>query len=353
MSIWLDKKYIGLLSGRLKDFKWKKSGKAIANFKCPFCEHDHTSRKSRGYFVERDNKIFAFCHNDCGSLGSLKFLLKKIDPVLFRQYQMEEMHHFGKDDRDVAHKLKNKISYKNPGNGKEDTRSEFDKVLKSLPSISSLVFDHPAKLYCQERKIPLVWHSLFKWVPKFMAWTNQLQAGKFDSKALFFDEGRLVIPFLDPKNNFFAYTGRSISGSEPRYIRIVLDDHPPCLFGLNRVDFRHPIRVVEGPIDAIYVDNCLAMAGSNFADLTRVSDPDNIILIYDNEPDKPDTKKKILKAIKAGYNVVVWPKWIKYKDINEMVVQGDWSDQYISELIQGNTYRGRDAQLRLEAWSNR
>ena len=41
------------------------------------------------------------------------------------------------------------------------------------------------------------------------------------------------------------------------------------IFGLNRIDKSKPIYVVEGPIDSLFLDNCVAVAGSsNFAKVT-------------------------------------------------------------------------------------
>ena len=62
MSIYLDKKYINLISPTLEKFKWKKDN--LANCRCPICGDSELSKtKARGYFFTSDNSYFYKCHN--------------------------------------------------------------------------------------------------------------------------------------------------------------------------------------------------------------------------------------------------------------------------------------------------
>ena len=343
MVAFLDKKYIDLLKYRFKEFEWK-SGE-LANCKCFECEHESTKHKKRGYFIKKEGKFYYYCHN-CNVSYNIKSLLKKFDQRLFQQYQAEEIEFFGKKSQltnqeeitDVNNKLRF-AAYK-----------EADQALKRLKKISQLPWDHPAKEYINDRKIPTPYHSIFRWTPKFMAWTNTLIPGKFKKEALGFDEGRIVIPFFDQKNRFFAYTGRVLTDSNPRYALIVLDNDIPLLFGLFRTNLRRPLLAVEGPIDSVFLDNCLAMVGSNTTALTEVAEPANITVIFDNEPEKPETQKKLLAAINHSFKVCIWPRWVKFKDINEMILN-DWEPEYIEDLIKSNTFSGQEAAIRAKLWS--
>jgi hypothetical protein len=228
--------------------------------------------------------------------------------------------------------------------------SFYSQKLKNLPKISQLKPDHPAKRYIESRKIPTEFHSLLRWEPAFMWWVNTLIKGKFDEKALFFDEGRIVIPYFDRQHRLTAVSGRAISDSQQRYINVVLDKDAPLLYGLERVDLTKTVYVVEGQFDSMFLDNCIALSGSNINALTTLAERDKFVIVFDNEPRSQIARKKLEVAINQGYRVVVWPRWIASKDINDMV-RGGLSPTYILEVIDNNAFEGISAKIRLEEWS--
>ena len=62
MSIYVDKKYINLVSSSLDKFKWK--SESIANCRCAICGDSSKSKiKARGYFYSKGNDFFYKCHN--------------------------------------------------------------------------------------------------------------------------------------------------------------------------------------------------------------------------------------------------------------------------------------------------
>src|SRR6185503_11709649 len=107
------------------------------------------------------------------------------------------------------------------------------------------------------------------------------------------------------------------------------------------------ILVVEGPIDSMFLDNCLAMSGGNIGDLTSLAERDKFTIIFDNEPRKPETKKKIEQAIQNGFKVCIFPPWVEDKDINQFINNG-WKPSYIQELIEENTFSGLTAKIKLQ-----
>jgi hypothetical protein len=54
-------------------------------------------------------------------------------------------------------------------------------------------------------------------------------------------------------------------------------------------------------------------------------------------------------AIKSDHNVVIWPESIEGKDINEMVMRG-MDPAEIQSIIDSNTFRGLEAQLKFNYW---
>ena len=84
MSLWIDHKYMGLLSFRLERFTRK--DKNLYNFRCPICGDSHKNKfKARGYAMAKQDKIFFYCHN-CGANRSMYDFVKEIDPELHKQY---------------------------------------------------------------------------------------------------------------------------------------------------------------------------------------------------------------------------------------------------------------------------
>jgi hypothetical protein len=147
----------------------------------------------------------------------------------------------------------------------------------------------------------------------------------------------------------FGFQGRSFHNkTDLRYITILLDDSHGKLYGLDRVDTTRTVYCVEGPIDSLFVDNCIASAGGDIiSDLELLDcDKSNVVVVYDNEPRNADTVVKIEKAIDNGYSIVIWPDDINEKDVNDMAIAG-LDVQYI---LRRNIFKGLQAKLRMMEW---
>ena len=151
-----------------------------------------------------------------------------------------------------------------------------------------------------------------------------------------------VIPFLDKSNKMFALQGRAFGKEEPKYLTIRLSDEKK-LYGLDSINWGRKVQVVEGPIDSLFLDNCVATAHSDL----RIDKKDNVTLIPDNEPRNREIVKRIRSFIEDDFSVCLFPEQIKQKDINEMVVSGV---KDIKKLIDDNTYKGLEAKVRFNEW---
>ncbi len=336
--IWLDTKYISLLSGRLQKFK-RKSGN-LYNFRCPICQDSKKkTNKARGYFYEKDNKYLFFCHN-CGVSMLFENLLKMLDTSLHSEYILEKLSDQRKSVDEIWYTKK--ITFVNDDFALTE--------LKKLKKISQLPMGHPARDYIEKRQIPQPYHSLFRWCPNFMTWTNTLVSGKFAEEVLRWDEGRILIPYFDQNKKLFAYQGRTILGNAQRYIYIILNYDIPRVFGLNTVNVGKNIFVFEGPIDSCFIPNSIA-AGGHLHELLKITTLDKFVLCYDNEPHSIQTKGKIIKAINQGFRVCIWPSAMAgWKDVNEMVLN-ECSAGYIKYIIEINTFSDLMAKAKLAEWS--
>ena len=323
---YIQQKYLLIVSSQLSLFS--KKGDGLWNFRCPYCGDSQKSKtKARGFVFRKEETLILKCHN-CGIGASVPNMIKHLDSKIYNDYIMEQY----KPTEDV------------PDIGKF-TQPKFMKgstPLKSLKKVSSLKHDHPVKKFIDARQIPSKYHFELFYAPKFFQWVNTVIPNKFPS--LKGDHPRLVIPFFDENNKLFAFQGRAFGNEIPKYVTITLEDKP-LVYGLNRVDKSKPVKVVEGPIDSLFLDNCIAVAG---ADFTRLS-VDNLTVIFDNERRNVQILKQIEKTIDKNYNVVLWPDDIQEKDINDMILAGR-SKEGIQSIISDNTFNGNMAKLRFSKW---
>jgi hypothetical protein len=217
---------------------------------------------------------------------------------------------------------------------------KFVKINTNLEKISDLNISHPARVYLEQRGIKDL--DYFYYCPKFKEWTNK-QKKTFDT--LRQDSDRIIIPFKDKQGNLFGYQGRSLAPkAKIRYITIMLDEEQPKIFGLDRVNTDESIYITEGPFDATFIKNSVAMAGSDI-DIRSFNWSDHI-WIFDNEPRNREIVTRISKVIDRGDKVVVWPKNILQKDINDMHLAG----HDVQTLVESNVYQGLQAKLKFNDW---
>ena len=268
----VDSKYIGLVSSRLQKFKRVKSD--LYNFRCPICgDSTRNKNKARGYIYAVKNNTNFKCHN-CGASLSFNNFLKEMDPTLHKQYTLEKFKegHTGRGFVVEAPKLE----FKKP---------VFKKSL-NLPKASS---NPVAKEYLEKRKLN---PEKFYFADKFKEWTNT-QKVTFDTIGR--DECRIIIPMYDKDNNLIGFQGRSLVPNSVKYITVMLDEEAPKIYGLNEVNEQLPIYVVEGPFDSTFVNNSVALCGSD-GDLGYFKGSD-VILVYDNEPRNREIVNRIGKCI--------------------------------------------------------
>ena len=323
--MYIEQKYLSIVSSQLSQFK--KKGDSLYNFRCPYCGDSQKSRlKARGFIFRKDSDLIYKCHN-CGKGASFANFLKYVDSKIYNDYIMEK---YKKTDSEPNIKFT------------EPNFLRGDSPLKRLKKISQLEWNHPVKRFVQKRKIPSSQHYELYFAPKFYAWVNSIIPNKFSK--LDNDHPRLVIPFFDEKRKMFAFQGRAFGDEIPKYITIILDPTKNKIYGLNRVKKDRPLYAVEGPIDSLFLDNCVAVAGADFTSL-----PMDTTIIFDNERRNKEVLKQVEKTINRGYKVVLWPSEVKEKDINDMILSGKTKYQ-LQQIIKQNTFSGIQAKTRFVFW---
>lgn len=341
-TLWLDQKFASLAGSNLEQFKVVKTRPFIAKFRCPVCGDSHTNKfKTRGHFYEHSGRINVKCFN-CGYSTSLSKFLRQYNPVLYSDYRLQYLKEVGQPDGEPVPFVP-KIEYFSK------RRIDNFEPMKQLKKISQLSPFHPAKKYISDRKIPSNTHFRVYYTDIYCHWVNTFIPDKFNEKSLALDEPRIVFPFVDSNGYVFGFTGRAISKqSGLRYSTVMLDEAKDKIFGMDSVDPKKTVYVVEGPIDSLFLQNCVAMAGSDVR-LDGIASRPNIVVVYDNEPRNKEIVKRMERAVVNNYNICIWPDHIEQKDINEMVLSG-LSPSEIQYAIDHNTYSGLSATMRLQQW---
>jgi hypothetical protein len=215
-----------------------------------------------------------------------------------------------------------------------------------LPSIESLPKEHYAKVYCEGRKIPQQFMNKIFYAEDFKNWA--ISVCQVDYSNLMNKEPRLVIPFFDKNNQLIGAQGRALQESKIRYVTVKVHEDAPKVFGLERWDSDQHTYLVEGPIDSFFLPNCLAMAGADMSDLS-ILNKDKTTLIFDNEPRNFQIVKSMVRFLKNGWKIVVWPDSITCKDINDMVLTSI-KDARLVEIINTNTYSGQRGEWEVKSW---
>ena len=322
MSSYIDTKFLNLISNRLTNFKQKKPG--LWNFRCPHCGDSKKSKtKARAYLYRVKNDMFFKCHN-CGEGQSLTNFLKFLDTKKYEQYLLERY---------------KGSAPSTPQPEFNDFKPKFKEVdiLDGLTPVSELKEDHPVKQYVIKRKIPKNYFSKLFLCNKFMAFVNKAKPNTFSHTKG--EHPRLIIPFYDINDKVFAFQGRAFGKEQPKYLTVKLDENKQKVYGLNTVNLQEHVHIVEGPIDSMFVKNCLAAAG---ADLTLKVEPSNVTYIFDNEPRNKEIIKRMYDVIEKDYNLVVWPDDMRHKDINDMIISG-MSIAEVQTIISKNTFAKLEA----------
>jgi len=337
MSTYIDIKFTNVLSSRLPKFKRK--SEYLFNFRCPHCgDSQKSSTKARGFVYRKKNDMFFKCHN-CGVGQSLGNFIKFMDPLLHKEYVFERF----KEGKDVS--VKPEFDFTPSKTLKEFNR--YDKALRNLRRFDELVTTHPAKQFVYDRLIPKEHWDKFFFCSKFYEFSNEIIPDKFPS--LEHDHPRVVIPFYDRSGSFFAYQGRAFGQEQPKYITIKFDDTKQKIYGLDRIDLNKPVMITEGPIDSLFLDNAISLAGAD-ADIDIVNiQHQQCTMIFDNEPRNQQIVDRMIKAVDKNLNLVIWPQSLRVKDINDMIISGKSISQ-VQRLIYNNTHSGLTALQHINNW---
>ena len=350
MSVYLDTKYLYLIANKLDQFR--KVGDNLYVMRCPFCGDSKKDKtKARGYLYtfNKTNQLVYKCFN-CAMGTSFCNLLKYVDPVLYKQYVFERLkeNKFETIDND-ANMINNMLrSTKTIATAAPLT----DSILDSITRVDKLPADHCCVQYVSSRMIDKSKWPLLYYAEDFKQFVNTFKPGKFKTghHYLYDKDSRLVIPYFDKHGRCFALQGRSLDPqSKIRYYTIKVDEDMSPIYGLERVDYSKQVYCTEGPIDSLFLPNCLAVSGACYSDPLIEQVKTNLIIVPDNERRNKQVCGQIQSALDRGFKVCLWPAGLNFKDINEAIQNGYTSEQLL-DIIHSNVVGGLSGRVKFKTW---
>jgi hypothetical protein len=346
MALYIDAKYVRMVSSRLRNFKQKNTN--LWNFSCPYCGDSKTNLlKARGYVFAKGNDLFYRCHN-CGVGTNAANFIKHVDPSLHGEYVLEKYRTGTAGSSNTYHRKSGSTPriITNPpkfGHIKKRNIFEHGTWLNDLPS------GHFCLTYAENRLIPEEHYDKLLFTSNYKAFCDAL-IPNHDKNLV--EDARLVIPYFNYQNELIAVSGRALETSDRtlRYVTLRTNDSDNKLvYGMDRVNLKERVYLVEGPLDSLFLKNCVASGDANLSLTVKNIQAEKITLVFDNEPRNKEVCKLIENAIKSNHNVVIWPDNIEGKDINEMVLNG-FSTGEIQEIIDSNTFYGLEAIAKFTFW---
>jgi len=339
MSLYIDVKYLQMISHRFEIFKRKDD--YTFNVRCPVCgDSQKNKRKMRGYFYKKENAMMYKCHN-CSHGAHFGTMLKDMDSLLYKEYALE--------------RYANSSGYSDTRNKKtvKDALPDFKPKFKTpelediCDRLDTLPIENEGIIYAKSRMIP---ETMFNRLFFINDIKNITVLNNKYKNSIHTNEPRLVIPFYDKDKKLTGISLRGMRGEALRYIQLKIDEDAPTVFGLDAIDVNSPMIVVEGPLDSLFLNNAIACAGTSFNKIEHLQLPKgNVTIVFDNQPKNKEIVKLMEKYIELGYGICIWPESIEGKDINDMVISGMSSGE-IENIIRTNTFINLTAKMKLSAW---
>lgn len=329
---YLDLKYTRLVSSYLPG--WKEVGRDLARFRCPFCgDSKKSGSKTRGYFYSIEGNANFKCHN-CGASMGLYGFLKEVAPSLAKEYTFEKF-------KGVKEEWVNPLE-------KFVTETKFaDKsVLDGCMKLSELLPGHKAYDYIAWRKIPeKFWDKLY-----YCEDINIIMGRLDDYKDRVMSKNDcIIIPFFDEKKELAYMQARFFGDVSVRYITLQVKSDAKKIWGLDHVDWNKKVYVSEGPFDAMFVENCIAVAGASIMSeikYLREHAKHDLVLIFDKDyRTNPEVYGQFLKAVNQGIKVIMFDAQFAAKDINAQVQDG--TIENLQKYLEKRTFSGLQAKLEL------
>jgi transcription elongation factor Elf1 len=333
-------KYVNIVGARLERFQEVRD--SLYRFRCPFCgDSKKKESKARGHFYLKDDTVLMKCFN-CEYSSTFDNFLREYDINLYNEFRLEKLKYFN-------------IFRTQPISFDDSllkTVTKFNSFKKSVegtvPSNISSKISRSSKIieYVESRKIPSRFYD-YLYETDIAEFAQSIE--RYKGSGVFSQKG-LLIPFFYGPDSYHYALFRSIK-SKFFMVFEVNEMNIPKIWGMNLVDSNKPVFVTESPIDAMMINNSIAMGG--------VGDPvvynfinkkyDSATFILDNDyRTNMQVKKRLQSLIVSNSSVVIYDRQFnKFKDLNDAIVKGGWSYDDLENYLSERTFQGPRAMLEL------
>ena len=330
-------KYITIIGNYLQGFKL--ASKNLWNFRCPICgDSEKNKNKRRGYIYLKDSEYRYHCHN-CGVDKSFKNFLYEVSPEIYAEYRKENA--FLKIKADSTADV---ISACSTQHKKLDIVHN-----KHLTPVSELENGHPAAEYLRNRGVPQSKYGYVFWTEDYDALISESFGDLYKNveklnSGIVFDIRQLD----DPNHPVIGYQIRSIDTNIPKSKRFMIckEQSKSGVFGINRLDFSKTIYVVEGPIDSLFLPNCIAV----FTSALWRANMSDAVYINDCEPRNAQIVDQVKRCIDKGYKTVLLPNQYNSLDVNDIVMKYNLNESELVKLVEQYTFSGLTAKMKFSQW---
>jgi hypothetical protein len=261
------------------------------NFRCNVCgDSKHNRKKKRGWILKNKSPWLYYCHNCNASMPVTKWI-KSYFPDIHRDFIKEVMlmnsHQISSPTINSLLKIKVDLP-KTPVKTYESVKTkEIVPILKYNTEIA-----RKAIKLCQSRNInEEIWKRWYVGVD-----------GTY--------KNRLIIPFYDTDDNIYYFQARTLINAENKYTNMI-ENRENAIYNFFIVDPTKPVIVFEGIIDSLFVNNSIALLGTNWPEEVQKkidSQFNDLYFLLDNdEPGRNKSKVLLMK----GYKVFMWKRFIQ------------------------------------------
>jgi len=280
---------------------------------CPTCREGNSwGKKRRLFYIEKKNLLY--CHN-CGlSMAPIRW----IQAVSNKSYSevLKEAECF------VPESTQPEIFEKQTNIINEEILPEDSINLKDSAQIDF----YKDNMYVKAALDVLANRRLTSAINKPDSFYISLKKGTH--------QNRLIIPFKDLNGKIVHYQSRTLIEDKryPRPKYLSKTNSEKTLFGIERVQNQNShIFITEGPLDACFIRNGVAVAGITkrgnhlFTDKQKqqlkMFPQHELIWVLDNQRLDETSKIKSLALAKQGCKVFIWPNELKkIKDMNDLCI---------------------------------
>lgn len=335
-TLLIDLKYVGFISPRLRNFKRNKAQLFVFSHSCE--DNNSSKQKTRCYIYKKGSGMNVYCHH-CGYSRKFSNFLRDEDPTLYGEYRLEI---FKENSGNQLQTIPDPTTTPTLPNIETFKQKLDDDIIL----ISDLSEKHPARQYVVNRKIPYEFFDRIGVVSDFNRFASQYD-DSFKNKTS--SVPRLILPLYDETGKeVLSYSGRAFGREKPKYLNITVKPDVEKIYGLWRIVPDKPILVVEGQIDSLFLDNCVAISGANYTGDFLKRNKDRVIIVPDSDFKRNDQVFNALKkAISEGYRISFLPKKDGAKDVNDLVKKYNFSSEELSGMIVNTAKSGIDATVEL------